>query len=113
MAETIFLTGSSGLVGNRCLHRALQSGYHVLASVRSQGKANAVRRSMRALVNDSNLSFVIIRDMTVEGVFKHPIENADYVIHVASPLWTSDLTLPAHELYKHWVEPAVTSTTGI
>lgn len=85
MAETIFLTGASGLVGNRCLLYALQSGYHVLASVRSQAKADAVHRSMGTLANDSNLSFVVIPDMTVEGVFKQPIQQADHVIHVASP----------------------------
>ena len=113
MTETVFLTGASGLVGNRCLHRALQSGYHVLASVRSQTKADAVRRSMGTLANDSNLSFVVIPDMTLEGVFNVPVQKADYVIHVASPLWTSDMTLPAHELYKHWVKPAVSSTIGI
>jgi nucleoside-diphosphate-sugar epimerase len=68
---------------------------------------------MGTLANDSNLSFVVIPDMTVQGVFKQPVQQADYVIHVASPLWTSDMSLPAHELYEHWVEPAVASTVGI
>ena len=113
MPETIFLTGASGLVGNRCLLRALQQNYHVLASARSQARADAIRRSMGTLANDSNLSFVVIPDMTVEGVFDEPVKSADYVIHVASPLWTTDRSLPADELKKAWVDPAVASTMGI
>lgn len=113
MPEKIFLTGASGLVGNRCLLHALQAGYHVLASVCSQSKADAVRRSMGKLANASNLSFVEIPDMTAAGVFDHPVRTADYVVHVASPLWTTDMAVPAVELYKTWVEPAVASTLGI
>ena len=113
MPEKLFLTGASGLVGNRCLLHALQSGYHVLASARSQSKADAIKRSMGSVATESNLSFVIIPDMTVEGVFKDPVQRVDYVVHVASPLWTTDRSVPATELYKTWVEPAVGSTIGV
>lgn len=68
---------------------------------------------MGSLATESNLSFVIVPDMTVEDVFEGPVKNVEYVVHVASPLWTADRSLPASELYKTWIEPAVKSTVGI
>jgi nucleoside-diphosphate-sugar epimerase len=88
MAQTIFLTGSSGLVGNRCAIRALQAGYRVIASVRSESKAENVRKSIAQVCPVTNLEFIIIPDMAVKGVFDDIARSADYIVHLASPLWT-------------------------
>lgn len=88
MLETIFLTGSSGLIGNKCLLRALHNGCKVIASVRSEEKADAVRRTVKSEADSRNLELVIIPDMTISGVFDRIVASVDYVVHVASPLWT-------------------------
>lgn len=62
--------------------------FKVIASVRSQSKADAVRKSMKDLARPDNLEFVIIEDMTPEGVFDNVVSRVDFVVHVASPLWT-------------------------
>lgn len=88
MAQKLFLTGSSGLVGNRCLIKALQDGFKVIASVRSVEKSEAVRQSVAKFVSRENLDFIILDDMTRDGVFDDVIQTVDFVVHVASPLWT-------------------------
>jgi nucleoside-diphosphate-sugar epimerase len=88
MIQTIFLTGSSGLVGNRCAIRALQAGYRVIASVRSESKAENVRKSIARVCRVTNPEFIIIPDMAVNGAFNDIAQSVDYIVHLASPLWT-------------------------
>ena len=83
MAETVFLTGGSGFIGNRCLIKALRDGYHVKASVRSQTKAEAVRNSAGSFAR--NLSFVVIPEFSAPGVFDDCVKDVDYIVHLASP----------------------------
>lgn len=110
--KRIFLTGSSGLVGNRCLIRALEKGYNVVASVRSPEKAETVRKGISSLVGPhlDNLAFVIIPDMSVVDCFDEHMSEVDYIVHVASPLWTvSDFS----DMNRAYVQPAVNSTLSI
>lgn len=87
--QWIFLTGSSGLVGNRCLLKALQDGFKVIASVRSRSKADAVRKSMKGLARADNLDFVFIEDFGTEGVFDAAVSKVDFVVHAAAPRVTA------------------------
>jgi nucleoside-diphosphate-sugar epimerase len=108
--KRIFITGSSGLVGNRCLIRALEKGYDVVSSVRSPEKAEFVRRGIQPVVSTENLNFVVIPDIAVEGCFDEHLSEVDYIVHVASPLWTvSDLS----DMERAYVQPAVNSTMSI
>lgn len=98
--KRIFLTGSSGLVGNRCLIRALQQGYDVIASVRTPEKTNTVRRGISSTVGPDlldNLTFVIIPDIAIPDCFDDFLSEVDYIVHVASPVRTiSDLSETNH-----------------
>lgn len=111
--KRIFLTGSSGVVGNRCLIRALQQGYDVIASVRTPENANTVRRGISSTVGPDlldKLTFVIIPDIAIPDCFDDFLSEVDYIVHVASPLWTiSDFS----DMNHAYIQSAVNSVLSI
>jgi nucleoside-diphosphate-sugar epimerase len=111
--KRIFLTGSSGLVGNRCLIRALQQGYDVIASVRTPEKANTVRRGISSTVGPDlldNLTFVIIPDIAIPDCFDDFLSEVDYIVHITSSTWTvSNFS----DMNRAHVQPAVNSLLSI
>ncbi|KAH8804470.1 hypothetical protein F5884DRAFT_678757 [Xylogone sp. PMI_703] len=110
MVQTILLTGSSGLVGNRCAIRALQAGYRVIASVRSESKAENVRKSVGRVCDVTSLEFIIIPDMAVKGVFNDISRSVDYIVHLASPCWTvTDFS----DMDQAFVQPAYLGVSNI
>lgn len=111
--ETLVLTGATGFCGFAILQEALQYDYNIRIVVRSAAKADILRNNpcFKSLTRGPpRCSFYIVPDLSVEGALDEATAGADYMIHSASPLPFTNLSLSPSEQYKQMVEPAVINT---
>ncbi|KAK9234302.1 hypothetical protein V1525DRAFT_413527 [Lipomyces kononenkoae] len=117
MADLIFITGGSGHIGYRVILYALASGYRVRAAVRSKDRAEKIvsSPSIKALGvdndKDERLQFVEVPDLSSEDAYDEAIKDAQYAIHVASPITAS--YKEGDDLVSHFMEPALTGTMNL
>ncbi|KAH0382552.1 NAD(P)-binding protein, partial [Aureobasidium melanogenum] len=112
-SETLVLTGATGFCGFAILQEALQYDYNIRIVVRSAAKADILRNNpcFKSLTRGPpRCSFYIVPDLSVEGALDEATAGADYMIHSASPLPFTNLSLSPSEQYKQMVEPAVINT---
>ncbi|KAG9238296.1 putative NADPH-dependent methylglyoxal reductase GRP2 [Amylocarpus encephaloides] len=105
----VFLSGGSGFIAAHVLDILLERGHTVITSVRSQSKADAIRKAHPS-VDSSKLDFRIVEDIAQEGAFDEAIkiDGLEAVIHTASP-FHFNIT----DTKKDLLDPAVIGTTGI
>jgi dihydroflavonol-4-reductase len=82
--STVLITGASGFIGLHTTLHALQQGYSVRATVRSQSQAAAVTRALSPLVDTSRLGFAFTDLLKDEG-WEEAVKGCDHVIHTAAP----------------------------
>lgn len=102
MAQRFLLTGANGFIGAHILSELLANNHSVRAVVRSQNKADQVRKD-HASAGDK-LDFALVTDMTTPGAFHEAVKSDppfNAVIHTASPLrfgqvkdFVNDMMLP-------------------
>ncbi|KAK1060053.1 hypothetical protein LTR12_011986 [Friedmanniomyces endolithicus] len=112
--DVVLVTGGTGFIGFRTLRYALEEGYTVRAAVRSEAKAETIRRnSTLSSIKDlsSKLSFAIVPDFLADGAFDEAVKGVKYVLHVASPL-TTGFTV-TDDLEAGIIKPAVQGTLGL
>ncbi|KAK0255810.1 hypothetical protein LTR02_017719 [Friedmanniomyces endolithicus] len=112
--DVVLVTGGTGFIGFRTLRYALEEGYTVRAAVRSEAKAETIRRnSTLSSIKDlsSKLSFTIVPDFLADGAFDEAVKGVKYVLHVASPL-TTGFTV-TDDLEAGIIKPAVQGTLGL
>ncbi|TCC38660.1 NAD-dependent epimerase/dehydratase family protein [Kribbella speibonae] len=78
----VLVTGGTGYVGGWAIAGLLERGFDVRTTVRSLGRADAVRAAVGA---DERLSFAVA-DLLRDDGWDAAMEGVDYVLHVASPL---------------------------
>lgn len=101
-APIVLVTGSTGFIGAQVALAALQAGYHVRLSVRRESQIDALRQAFHEFTD--TLEFVVVPDYTASGAFDDALKDAQYVIHLASPL-----AIPGEDL----LTPAVKGTTSV
>ncbi|KAI9791029.1 MAG: methylglyoxal reductase (NADPH-dependent) gre2 [Piccolia ochrophora] len=109
MVTRVLLTGGNGFVGAHILSQLLAKDISVRAVVRSQAKAEQVKRDNP--VADNQLDFAIVPDITAPGAFDKAFDSEkpfDTVIHTASPFLYGDDLKP-----EDFLNPAVLGTTEI
>lgn len=88
MSETVVITGVSGFIARHIALAFLREGASVRGTVRSQGKAEAVRKGLAAhdpaAGDPARLSF-IAADLTADAGWREAMTGATAVMHVASP----------------------------
>ncbi|EEU35715.1 uncharacterized protein NECHADRAFT_87982 [Fusarium vanettenii 77-13-4] len=85
MTRTL-LTGGSGFVAGHVIDVLLQRGHSIVATVRSQEKAQAIRAAHPSTPSEK-LGFVVIPDIAASGAFQGlGSYGLEAVIHVASPV---------------------------
>ncbi|MDX2233047.1 MAG: aldehyde reductase [Hyphomonadaceae bacterium] len=99
----VLVTGGSGYIAGYCIAQLLNEGWTVRATLRSLSREPEVRRSLEPLcAPDARLSFHTA-DLMADAGWPKAVEGADYVMHVASPLPSSDpqsaddLIIPARD----------------
>ena len=106
--ELILLTGSTGHLGYRTLVEALRAGYRVRAAVRRASSITEIKATSSVQPYHSNLSFIIVEDITQDGAFDSALKDVDYIVHMASPL-----AKPSEDLEATIVQPAIRGTVSI
>ncbi|KAJ5924397.1 NAD(P)-binding protein [Penicillium verhagenii] len=105
----VLLTGGSGFIATHVLEILLARGHSVVATVRSQQKAQAILQSHPDLQKD-RLDCTIVEDIGQADAFDNAVVSEppfDAVIHTASPYHFN--AKDAKEL----LDPAIIGTTGI
>ncbi|KAF7585964.1 hypothetical protein BBP40_009755, partial [Aspergillus hancockii] len=90
------ITGATGFIGSQVALRVLQAGYRVRLAIRRAEQADKLRRIFADY--EKLLEFAIVPDITAEGCFDDALKDAEYVLHLASPLpkpGSKDLITPA------------------
>ncbi len=92
--ELVLVTGATGHLGFRTLVFTLQHGFKARVALRKLEQAEKLKAtaSLKPYLND--IEFVHVPDITADGAYDEAIKGVDYVIHVASPIYsgfTSDM----------------------
>lgn len=106
--ELILITGATGFIGYRVLIEALRKGYKVRVAVRSEAKFESIKSVKASQQYLSNLSYIVVPDITEDGAFDEAVKGVDYVVHVASPLARGQ-----EDFEKDIVQPAIHGTLSI
>ena len=112
--ELILVTGGTGLIGIKTVHKALKAGYSVRAAVRSQEKADAVLATptVKALNPGPRLTFVIVPDILADNAYDEAVKGVQFILHIASPIIRGEGFTP-DQYETHLIQPAMTGTTSI
>jgi nucleoside-diphosphate-sugar epimerase len=110
-SDTVLITGATGHLGFRVLVLALEAGYHARVAVRNQAGFEKILAapSIRALRSETNLTSIIVPEITSEGAYDEAVKDVQYIIHCAARI-TSGITSQFEELI---IAPAVNGTIGI
>ncbi|KAK5455838.1 hypothetical protein LTS15_005155 [Exophiala xenobiotica] len=117
--QFILITGGSGHIGFRTVAIALESGYRVRLALRSEERFEAIRSALaahyprlEASLVPSQLSFVIVSDMTAPGAYDDAVNGVSGVIHIASSITTGG-KLTETEYHDYFIKPATRGTIGM
>lgn len=102
--SAVLVTGGSGFVASHCILQLLAAGHDVRTTVRSLGRAEQVRATLREGGADpgGRLSFAEA-DLTRDEGWPAAVAGCEYVLHVASPFpptlprTEDELIVPARE----------------
>jgi len=106
----VLLTGGSGFIAAHVLDDLLARGHSVVTTVRSQEKADAIKKS-HANHGKDKLDVVFVEDIAQEGAFDKAVVSDppfDTVIHTASPFHFN-----VTDVQKELLDPAIIGTTGV
>jgi nucleoside-diphosphate-sugar epimerase len=104
----ILLTGATGHVGFASLVNALSNGYKVRAAVRRDASIAQIKSPTSIQPYLSQLEFVIVPDITVDGAYDEAVKGVDAIVHIASPM-----TDAGNDYQVSLVTPAVQGTLNI
>lgn len=106
---TVLVSGATGFIAQHILNDLLKQDYRVIGTVRSQEKADRLKRQFG---NNPNLSFELVADIAApqafDKVFEKHGKDVKVVLHTASPF-----TFETTEYEKDLLIPAVNGTKSI
>ncbi|CEJ82422.1 hypothetical protein VHEMI02486 [[Torrubiella] hemipterigena] len=98
------------MIGFRTLVDVLEAGYQVRAAVRNEDSFAKISSLPSVQPYLSQLSSIIVPDITIPGAYDEAVQGAKYIIHVASPLAGNT----AGDDYESTIiQPAIQGTLGI
>ncbi|AAW43616.1 hypothetical protein CNBE3560 [Cryptococcus deneoformans B-3501A] len=103
--DYILVTGASGYIASQTVKEFLKEGYRVRGTVRSQDKGEYLKQLFEGL---GAFDYVIVEDITKDGIFDEAVKGIDAVAHLASPFYISNVKDP-----QELIGPAVKGTTGV
>lgn len=106
--ETVVITGATGFIGGRVLQLLLERDYNIRIVVRSVSKEKALRANAN-LKGIDKADFVVVPDLLAPGALDKAAANADYIIHLASPIPVHGNVSPERQ-HDIFIVPAVNAT---
>ncbi|ETN41810.1 uncharacterized protein HMPREF1541_03747 [Cyphellophora europaea CBS 101466] len=83
-SNTVLIDGATSFVGTPIIMEFLEHGYKVRAQVRSESSADKVRQTFPG-VDETQLEFVIVKDIEAPGAYAEAVKGVEGVIHLAAP----------------------------
>lgn len=105
-SETLLITGASGFLGGHLIKTALDKGYHVCATARSDASAKKIANEFPQ--HAAQLSYAIVPDMTKADSYETALRGISGIIHSASPF-----VLQPKDNVKDLLEPAIQGALAI
>ncbi|KAI1256375.1 hypothetical protein MGN70_001499 [Eutypa lata] len=102
----LLVTGGSGFVGGQVVKQALERGYHVRVTARTEESARKIISNWPKY--SSQLSSAIIPDLTRIESYENALEGVTGVLHLASPF----IFNPTDNI-KDLLDPAIKGSTAI
>lgn len=99
------------MIGFRTLVFLLEAGYKVRAAVRNQAGFDRISQLKPVAPYVSQLTSIIVPDITVPGAYDEAVKGVEYIIHVASPLASN--APPGIDYDSYMIQPAIQGTVGI
>lgn len=106
--ETVVITGATGFIGGRALQILLKQDYKVRIVVRSVAKEKSLRANPE-FNGIERADFVVVPDLLAPGALDKAAANADYIIHLASPIPLHG-DIPPERQHDELIAPAVNAT---
>ncbi|KAH7129763.1 hypothetical protein B0J13DRAFT_132151 [Dactylonectria estremocensis] len=103
---TLLITGASGYLGGHLIKTALDKGYNVRATARSESSAKKILDQFPE--HATKLSTAIVPDMTQAASYEHHLEDVVGIIHSASPF-----VLQPEDNVKDLLEPAINGSVAV
>ncbi|MGW4224304.1 NAD-dependent epimerase/dehydratase family protein [Streptomyces bauhiniae] len=100
MPETVLVTGGTGYIGGWCVAELLRRGHTVRTTVRAPGREQAVLDAVSTVTDPGGRLEFAVADLTADAGWDEAVRGVDRVLHVASPLGTTDsgdLVTPARD----------------
>lgn len=109
-STNVLLTGGNGFIAVHIIVFALQRGYTVTTTVRSESKTTFLRQKFSEAVSKGQLKFSIVPDITTPGAFDDVFKNNsfDAVLHASSPF-----VFAINDVKNDLLLPAIQGTTEI
>ncbi|WVQ81866.1 hypothetical protein IAT38_003993 [Cryptococcus sp. DSM 104549] len=103
--DLILVTGPSGFIASHTAREFLKEGFRVRGTVRSAEKGEYLKK---LFASEGEFEYVIVDDITKDGVFDEAVKGVDAVAHLASPFYVAGVKDP-----QELIGPAVKGTTGV
>src|SRR3982751_2172243 len=86
MAQLILVTGAAGFVGKWCVVKLLEKGYRVRGTIRSDAKAEQVRKTVAGVVGGEAAGRLemVKADILADAGWPEAMAGVDAVMHVAT-----------------------------
>ncbi|KAL2263864.1 hypothetical protein VTK26DRAFT_4660 [Humicola hyalothermophila] len=106
----VLLTGGSGFIAAHILEQLLAKGHSVVTTVRSEEKADGIRKAYPSQAASGDLTIFIVPDIAQPDAFDEVVKvpGLEVVLHTASP-FHFNFTDPQKAL----IDPALIGTTSI
>ena len=98
------------MIGFRTLVLLLEAGYSVRAAVRNQAGFERIAALKQISPFRSQLSSVLVPDITVPHAYDDAVKGVKYIIHIASPVIGS---LESDQYETDLIQPAIRGTVGM
>lgn len=99
------------MIGFRVLTLLLEAGYKVRAAVRNQAGFDRISKLKPVAPYASDLTSIVVPDITVPGAYDEAVKGVEYIVHVASPLASN--APPGIDYDSYMIHPAIQGTVGI
>lgn len=98
------------MIGFKILTQLLEAGYSVRAAIRDQTGFDRVSSLPAVSRYRSQLTSIIVPDITAPGAYDDAVQGVEYVIHVASPLAGNT---QGDDLDASFLQPAIRGSVGM
>ncbi|KAL0940986.1 NAD-dependent epimerase dehydratase [Colletotrichum truncatum] len=106
--QTLLITGANGYIGTHVVGLALERGYNVRATARSESSLSNLRETFPDAASGNRLSFAIVPDITNYESYKDALADVTGIIHTASPF-----ILDPKDNDKDLLQPAIKGSIAI